>query len=231
MQTNLASGTTKHVVCLLAACLLGGLCQAQTIYRHVGPDGRVFYSDQPPAGNLRSPASGSGQGSAGNSQGEPAGAALPYALRQTSARFPVTLYSSAECVPCREARSMLQKRGIPFAERTIQSNEDAAALQRLGGGNVLPQLTVGRQRLQGFQAQEWSLLLDAAGYPAQSVLPAGYRQAPAITLTPSNAAPLTSGAAAASGQANEAGEPSPSPMPTYAPPNAPNPNNPAGIQF
>src|SRR5690606_7633665 len=95
-------------------------------------------------------------------------------------RFPVTLYTSNDCAPCTSARNLLIHRGIPFTERTVVSNEDIAALERLSGGSSLPVGTIGGQQLSGFSDSEWSQYLDAAGYAKQSQLPAGY-QRPAAT--------------------------------------------------
>ncbi|MCL1961358.1 MAG: glutaredoxin family protein [Desulfovibrionaceae bacterium] len=194
-----------------AALLLAGAAQAQ-IYRHVGPDGRVSYSGQPSAADSR--ATG-GKASAG-------GAALPYELSQTAQRYPVTLYTSNNCAACNTGRNLLISRGIPFSEKTVESNDDIAALQRLSGGNDLPVLTIGQQRLNGFSDQEWSQYLDAAGYPKTSQLPASYRRPSATQL-------VASQPVAPAFRADTAGTEQQEPAPTVTP--APDRNNPAGIRF
>ena len=101
---------------------------SQGVYRIVGPDGRVSYSDQPPpAANARPVASGA-PGAAGG-----ANAQLPFELRQVVSRFPVVLYTSPECAPCNSGRNLLNARGIPYSEKTITTFEDAEALKRLSG--------------------------------------------------------------------------------------------------
>jgi glutaredoxin len=150
----------------------------QGVYRIVGPDGRVTYSDQPPPANTQArPVTGAGAPAAASQT-----AALPFALRQTSSRYPVTLYTSAECNPCRSGIAYLERRGIPFTERTVETNADIQALQRLSGETTLPLLTVGSQQLRGFAESDWKQYLDAAGYPAESALPPGYRRAAATPL-------------------------------------------------
>jgi glutaredoxin len=201
-----------------AALLLAGAAQAQ-LYRSVGPDGRVTYSDQPPAANAR------GSGGASDGTGSGGGGALPYELNQTAQKFPVTLYTANDCAACNSGRSLLVARGVPFTEKTIQSNDDIAALKRLSGGDNLPVVTIGGQRLTGFSDQDWSQYLDAAGYPKTSQLPSGYRR-PA-------AAPLVEAAAAAS-PAPAANTPVQPPQPSGpAPSIAPvrNANNPTGVRF
>lgn len=189
---------------------------AQGVYRIVGPDGRVSYSDQPPpAANARPVVSGA-PGAAGG-----ASAQLPFELRQVASRYPVVLYTSAECAPCNSGRNLLNARGIPYAERTISTNEDAEALKRLSGQASLPFLTIGSQQIKGYSDSEWTQFLDAAGYPKQSALPSAYRRAaptPLVAVAPAAApAPATT----AQSQPAEASAPSVAPPVT----------NPAGIRF
>ena len=149
-----------------------------------------------------------------------ANAGLPYELRQVAQRYPVTLYGGDECAPCSAARTLLTTRGIPFEERTVKSNEEVEALQRLSGQSSLPLLTIGSQQLKGFSDAEWSQYLDAAGYPKSNSLPAGYRNGPVRPLVAQQApAPRASAAPAAQ------------PAPPPAASSEPGPSNPAGIKF
>lgn len=191
------------------------LAQAQTVYRIVGPDGKVTFSDRAPAEDA-TPAK-----SAGSSASPDAASALPYALRQVAARFPVTLYTSADCAPCSSARNFLTGRGVPFAERSISSNADIDALTRLSGSASLPFATLGGQHLSGFSDSEWTQYLDAAGYPKKSELPSNYRPpaaTPLVVVQPLTATP------AAPAQAPRPERPAPAPS-------GPSPSNPAGIRF
>ena len=117
---------------------------------------------------------------------------------------------------------MLTSRGIPFAEKTVSSNEDAQALQRLSGDRSLPFMTIGSQQLKGFSDSEWTQFLDAAGYPSSSTLPSSYRQPAATPLVVIAVAPAPTLATA------PAVRPA-APAPALRP--APNKDNPAGIKF
>ncbi len=203
------------LIAALSALLLFTGAQAQ-VFRAVGADGRVSYTDTPPT------PSGREAGAAGGSTANPGGGApLPYQLGQTTQRYPVTLYTSADCPPCDRGRQLLTQRGVPFAEKTVQSSEDIAALQRLTGSSQLPVLTVGGQRLNGYSDTEWTSYLDAAGYPKTSQLPSGYRRPAATPLVAQVVAPRQ--AAASAPAAAAAHEPSLSPPKT--------PTNPTGIRF
>ncbi|WP_332749554.1 glutaredoxin family protein [Hydrogenophaga sp.] len=202
----------------LVAGLVSVSALAQGVYRIVGPDGRVSYSDQPPpATNARPVTAATGSANSAN-------APLPFELRQVSNRYPVTLYSSSECAPCNSGRNLLNARGIPYAEKTINTNEDAEALKRLSGQASLPFLTIGSQQIKGYSDSEWTQFLDAAGYPKQSALPTAYRRAAPTPLVAVQA-PAT---AAAPGQATAQSQSVEAPA---APSVTPPVTNPAGIRF
>ena len=180
MPTHPAVAMITTAVALLLAC---GLALAQ--YKVVAPDGRITYTDRPPtqAGNQVQPLR------LGGGAAEPATLALllPAELRPLVARFPVLLYTSSDCAPCDAGRKLLVERGVPFNERTVGSDDDLAALQRLTAGRTVPALSVGAQALRGFQETDWQGTLDLAGYPRESRLPRGY-QPPAATPVVARAA-------------------------------------------
>ena len=183
-RANPALGLAALAV--LAACATTVF--AQTPYKVIGADGRVTYTDRPPIGNpdsriapLPAPAQASSETPV-----------LPLELRQAAARYPVTLYVTGEdCTPCAAARDFLRQRGVPFAERTVLTDEDAQALEKLSGGREAPTLTLGAQVLRGLTTSTWDEYLDAAGYPRESRLPANYRYPPATPLV-ARAAPAAS---------------------------------------
>lgn len=213
----------------LAACATGALLatatQAQQVHRIVGPDGKVTFSDRAPEdkkaqSTVLSTASG---GAASNP-------ALPTELRQIASRFPVTLYTGESCSPCQQARQLLVQRGVPFTERSVNTNDDLDALRRLSGESALPFGTIGRQQLKGFSDAEWTQYLDAAGYPAQSRLPKGYTQPAATPLAPAKAPTASAPDAPQEAASAPTGRPRRQ-APPPPPPGAPTPSNPAGIRF
>ncbi len=184
------------LLAFLAAALAAAPAAAQ--YKVVNPDGGVTYTDRPPvaAANVRITQMGRA-GAAPVSIVEPT---LPPELQQAVRRYPVTLYTTSECATCERAREFLQRRGIPYRERLAQSADDVQALERLVGGRSVPALTVGAQPLVGYDANQWTEYLDAAGYPRESKLPRGW-QAPAPTpLTERPPAPPAAAPGAASGE-------------------------------
>ncbi|MDQ0591466.1 glutaredoxin family protein [Variovorax paradoxus] len=204
-----------HRLSGVALLLIAAGAMAQPIYRNVDKNGKVTFSDRAPTASTE-PAAAPQAGIT-----PAANAGLPYELRQVAQRYPVTLYSSEECAPCGTARSLLVTRGIPFEERTVKSNQDVEALQRLSNQSSLPLLTIGSQQLKGYSDAEWSQYLDAAGYPKSNSLPAGYRNPPARPLVALQPAPA----------AREPAQPAPAPQQPTPAPSGPSPSNPAGIKF
>lgn len=201
--------------CLSLLLTLCATAQAQTIYRIVGPDGKVTFSDKPPANSSQGKVATTGTGAAAAASVS----ALPFELRQVASKYPVTLYTAADCAPCNNGRTLLSGRGIPFTERTVSTQEDIDALKRLSSEGSIPLLAIGGQRIKGFSDAEWTQYLDAAGYPRTSLLPSGYRNPPAT--------PLVMVQKPAPAKAEEKPEQRPEPPPEAAP----SPANPAGIQF
>lgn len=190
--------TSKSIQLFTVTALLAGasmLCHAQ-VFRIVGPDGKVTFSDKPPVQTNAKVSAASGASGSGV-----ATVLLPFELRQVTQKYPVTLYIGENCGPCQSARSMLVTRGIPFTEKSVITPEDSQTLQRLSGENTLPFATIGGQQLKGFSDSEYTQFLNAAGYPATSVLPANYRQAAATPLVAVSAAPATSAAPVAPARA------------------------------
>jgi glutaredoxin len=203
---------------LLGIALAASTASAQQVYRQVDKNGKVIFSDQPPAANATPAASRGGVSTIGDGG---AIGGLPYELQQVAQRYPVTLYSRDDCAPCDTGRALLSTRGVPFNERQVKTPADAEALQRLSGESSLPLLTIGAQQLKGFSDTTWSQYLDAAGYPKSIRLPAGYRNPPAQPMVAQQAAPTA-----------PAANPTPaSPTPAIPPPAPRSPSNPAGIQF
>ena len=191
--------------------LAAGHLYAQQVYKSVDKNGRVTYSEVPPL-------PGSGDKLTGDSA---TSASLPYALQQVVSRYPVTLYTTADCAPCISARLMLTQRGVPFTERTVTSNEDIDAYKKLNGDTSMPLATVASQQLKGYEETEWTKYLDAAGYPKSSTLPRNFKNAEATSLTPKKAAEK---------EVAEKPAPTRAARPAAAAPQEPS-NNPAGIKF
>jgi glutaredoxin len=154
--------STIALAALAAALLAASAAQAQTsVYRWVDKDGKVHFSDAPPAEDAKDVKQKQMGGGGEESS-------LPYATQIAMKRNPVTFYSGNACGElCDSARNLLSSRGIPFAERNAESNPaDAEALKKLTGGELrVPVLLIGQNTLKGYEESTWQSALDSAGYP------------------------------------------------------------------
>lgn len=199
---------TPLILSTIAAALLLAAPAAHALFKVVGPDGKVTYTDRPPnapEGRVMP---------VNRETGRASDPALPFALRQVATRFPVTLYTMKDCGDaCALGRALLARRGVPYVERIAETNEDREAWPRLVGGSEAPVLKVGEQSLRGYAPVAWDETLDVAGYPRQSLLPANYSPLPVVPLTER--------------QAPAQQRPTPQP----AAPESDTGSNPAGIRF
>jgi glutaredoxin len=203
--------------CSLLLLLCAATAHAQ-LYKWVGPDGKITYSDTPPPSSVKKVETKSLSASTVDTTN------FPFELAEAAKNNPVTLYTTGNCTPCEDARQFLSARGIPFKEKTVSTAEDIAELRKIGRENELPQLAVGRMKKTGFEAGSWNTMLTNAGYPESSRLPKSYRNPQAEALVPPpEPKPATAKKDAADGR-TAAGEPA-----TDVPP--PAGNAPPGFRF
>ena len=130
---------------------------ADTMYKSIRPDGKIVYSDRPPAeGRIEKMITFENLPSS----------ALPKEtfsyveqLKRLKASAPVVasresivLYSATWCGYCANAKAYLADKGISYQEIDIDTSEGKAAFAQAGGGKGIPLLLAGRQRVQGFSS-------------------------------------------------------------------------------
>lgn len=165
----------RNLTLMLLLCAAGA--QAE-LYKWVGPDGKVTYSDTPPPKTATQIQKKNLDISGGGDVN------LPYELAEAAKTNPVTLYTTAKCAPCDDGRALLKSRGIPFSEKTVNSKDDLEKLQRVGGTSQLPVLMIGSSHRSGFESGTWGSALSAAGYPESNRLPKNYQQPRAEPAAP-----------------------------------------------
>jgi len=149
----------------VALALASAAAIAQT-YRWVDKDGRVHYTDTPP------PPSAAREVEKRSLQGNVvATSSLSYSLQQAVKANPVTLYTYSGCKEaCANARTLLEKRGVPFKETSVDDPAKREELKRVSGGANVPVLVVGKAVKQGFEESMYNVALDEGGYPKSSQL-------------------------------------------------------------
>lgn len=164
-------------VALLAATS-GALAET---FRWVDSSGKVHYGDRPPedATELEQKKFQPPPKDAATKEGS---ANLGYEARRAQENFPVTLFYASNCGnPCQKARDFLNKRGVPFSDHLLKTQEEINEFTKQSGSDQSPTLQVGKTYLKAFEAEQWTSELDTAGYPKL----APYRpEAPAVPQTP-----------------------------------------------
>lgn len=173
---------TALVFCALLGLGTGASSPAWAVYKIVGPDGAVTFSDTPPSSGKDkiiqvAPAGGSSPSVID---------ALPQPLRGAAREYPATLYTTPRCGACDAGRELLQQRGIPYTEKTVTTEADMRAYKHIAGvEDRLPLLTLGSTKLPiGFSQGGWDTALDAAGYPKHTELPRSYSPPQPTSLAP-----------------------------------------------
>ncbi|WP_162058045.1 glutaredoxin family protein [Undibacterium sp. KW1] len=166
----------KILICsMLSSIFMATAAQAQ-LYKSVGPDGKVTYSDQPPPANQKVEKKKLPDTLEGGN--------LPPELAIVVAKNPVTLYSANGCSPCNDGRNLLKSQGIPFNEKTVNTAADQEKMKQVSGDLQMPLLVISNVKFRGYSMDEWKDALSKAGYPATSKLPKDYRYAAAEPAAP-----------------------------------------------
>jgi glutaredoxin len=137
--------------------VFAGLAPAEAeIYRWTDPQGKVHFGDQKPSG-----------ATAGRVESFQGGAAVSFigggGSKATATAAKVRMFVTQRCGYCKQAKAFLRQRGTPFEELDVEASPAAKAeFDRLGGKGV-PVILVGRQRMDGFEAEQMERLLADAG--------------------------------------------------------------------
>ena len=173
----------------LAILLAIALPAHAAMYKWVDAQGGVQYSDTPP------PAGAKNVEERRVMRNTIPTAGTPFAVQEAAKRNPVTLWMHDCGDLCNRARDYLASRGIPHTVRNPARVDEQDAWKKASAGeNAVPLLVIGTTRpLKGFQEPEWSVALDAAGYP---------RAAPALKpqAIPAASDPVAQRPAAQSGE-------------------------------
>ena len=200
---------------LLVAVLLGLALPAAALYKVVGPDGRVTYTDRPPS-RRRCARQHDGRATARSARPP-----HPQArCRPSCARWRRAIRSRCtaprDCAPCDAGRAAA---GAAWRALHRKARRQRRRRGRAGARHRRAHRAVADHRRAGAArpvAAEWSAYLDAAGYPRESRLPRGWQQPEATPLvereTPRTVTRVPARAAAAPAPAEAPTPPPPAPQ-------------------
>jgi len=143
---------------ILLLLLLAGLApgvSAGKVYKWTDADGKVHYSNTPPASGtqarevqLHIPSFG------GDAEVSTVG----------GAGRGVTIYTTATCGYCKKAIAYLRKRSVPFTEYDVEKSAPGKLDYKRLNGRGVPIILVGNQRMDGFNETRLEAMLKKAGY-------------------------------------------------------------------
>jgi arsenate reductase-like glutaredoxin family protein len=140
---------------ITALALLVTSLPARALYKVVQPDGSVTYTDRPPA-TTTARITTMGRGATAPAQAD---VSLPIDLRQAVQRYPVVLFTSADCTPCDNGRRLLVQRGVPYTERRIVSEEGLLQVSKAEFKKFLAERQVSLREFE-FDMREKKILVD-----------------------------------------------------------------------
>lgn len=150
----------RLAVLFLGLSLIGTPAVAE-LYKWIGADGKINYSDTPPPADAKKVEKKRLNDRVNEGDG------LDFATRNASKKYPVVLFATDCGDPCNQARALLVKRGIPHSEKNPEKVlADGQELKKLTGTLEVPDLQIGKDKpIKGFNEAAWNAALDAAGYP------------------------------------------------------------------
>ena len=116
------------------------------VYKWTDAQGNVHYSDSPP------PAARTTQLKLQTYTG-PA-----QVSRAVGADSGVTLYTTEWCGVCKRAKAFMKQNGVPFREWDVEKTDYGATKFRQLGGSGVPLITVGSEKMMGFDADRFMAL-------------------------------------------------------------------------
>ena len=145
--------------------------QAGSLYKSIGPDGGVVYSDQPPAtGKIEKtftytnlPATPLPESVIRyRNELQKSMKARLAGLDKPSANSEPLLFTAVWCGYCRHAKAYLSERSISFKEHDIDTPSGMGAFVAAEGGKGVPLLVLNGKKISGFSKASYDSLFFAA---------------------------------------------------------------------
>ncbi|MGE5242070.1 MAG: glutaredoxin domain-containing protein [Bacteroidota bacterium] len=150
---------SRKIFAIVLFAVLGvSTASAEKMYKWVDKDGNVSYHDRPPAD--------AGYRVEEKNLGRSRQSTDDESLSKVIEKYPVVLYSAADCASCDIARAYLQKRKIPFTEQNLNTTPEAQQeIKKKIGTLSAPTITIGTKVMKGYVESLLAGELDDVGYP------------------------------------------------------------------
>ena len=160
----------KNLVCLFVIVFAATALHAETLYKVVGADGKITYTDLPPADRKSTTAL---RFADAPSTPLPESvlkyqAALQKSMqgrlaeaKKIDASGAATLFSASWCGYCTQAKAYMRAKGIGYREIDIDTPDGGRAYFEAGGARGVPLLMADGRRIQGFSAGSYDNFFGA----------------------------------------------------------------------
>lgn len=145
---------TRLSLAALPFLLLTALNAQAGLYKVVGADGKISYTDQKPLA----------QSAKAEKLDTRTYAATPMAARNENAAVAekVTLFTAKSCQLCDEAKAYMASRRITYQEWDVDKSNYARAKLAEFGADSVPVILVGREKMVGFSEARLDAMLNKA---------------------------------------------------------------------
>ena len=120
------------------------------VYKWTDAQGHIHYSDSPP------PAAKSTQLKLQSLSGP------VQVSRAIGVDSGVTIYTTEWCGVCKRAKAFFKQNGVPFREWDVEKTDYGATKFKQLGGSGVPVITVGSEKMMGFDANSFMELWNKA---------------------------------------------------------------------
>ena len=120
------------------------------VYKWTDSQGRIQYSDTPPTAAKTTQLklqTYTGPAQVGQAIGADSG---------------VTIYTTEWCGVCKRAKAFFREKGVPFREWDVEKTEYGAAKFKQFGGSGVPLITVGSEKMMGFDGTRFMELWNTS---------------------------------------------------------------------
>ena len=159
------------IVMFLWLFAMPALTQGETVYKSVGPDGRITYSQDPPsAGKVEKTLSFTNLPSTPLPESvlryrEQLEKSMGKRLDDSAkprAGGPAVLFMAQWCGYCKQAKRYLSEKAIPYQEYDIDTPVGMRAFVELGAGKGVPVMLWNNRKVQGFTRAAYDALFSAS---------------------------------------------------------------------
>ncbi|WP_334188309.1 glutaredoxin family protein [Noviherbaspirillum sp.] len=161
------SGNTRCAL-LFVILLIPAVASSQTLYKTIGPDGRISYSDTPPADAKvqktmsYSPLPASPVAESARRHRAELEASLQRRSSETATSGEgIRLFTAVWCGYCTKAKAYLGQKGIAYQEYDIDTPAGKSAFAQAGAGTGIPLLLWKDKRQQGFSQAGYDALFES----------------------------------------------------------------------